>query len=428
MNPVTTHDPAQGFDPFSPEFRADPHPVIDRLREQSPVFFFPPLNIWVVSRYEDIVKINTDWQTFSQRAAALVAPPADLRDQVSKNFFAESLMASDPPRHTVSRKNANKAFTRGRVTAMEPLILGMVDELIDRFDGRHACDLINEFSHPLGVSVILGLLGLPHDDLPPFTQLAEDLMVLVVPRTNLELDDEDADADGPVGHLTEAERAERWLRLEAMRDRLRAEVADRLENPRDDLISALVHAEDADGEPALTSEKVVTHIIELITAGTDTSANFIGHMLILLEENPDQFAALRDDPGLWENAIEEGLRKRGPNIGVFRITTAEVELDGVTIPAGSLVWSLTGAAGHDPERFEQPEKFDVCRANASDHLGFGKGRHFCLGAPLARLETRIALQRLFERLPGLRLAPEQEIEYKPVLKNLLFQRLDVVWD
>jgi cytochrome P450 len=169
-------------------------------------------------------------------------------------------------------------------------------------------------------------------------------------------------------------------------------------------------------------------MIELITAGTDTTAQLIAHMIQLFDEYPEQLRAVRTEPALWEPAVEEGLRRRATNLGVFRKTTRAVEIAGTTIPANALVWSLVGAAGHDPTHFEDPEKFDLRRENASEHLSFGKGRHFCLGAPLARLEARLALKRLYERLPGLCLVPDQELRYKPVLKNFILERMDVRWD
>jgi cytochrome P450 len=415
------------FDPLSQEFKRNPYPALEQARREQPVFYHPDLDIWVVTRYDDALRVQTDWETFSQRAAALTPAPAELSGRVSSNFFTRSLMASDPPSHTVSRKNVNRAFTRGRVAAMEPIISQIADELIDSFAGEDGCDIVNRFCHPLGVSVILGLLGLPRSDVRPFTQTAEDLMVLVSPRTEQELES-DEEYTGPAKPMEHAEKVERWTRMADMRTYLAGEVESRIANPRDDLTSALVAARDETGKPVLEPELVVTHMIELITAGTDTTAQLIAHMIELFDRHPDQLAAVQAEPELWEGAVEEGLRRRGTNLGVFRRTTREVEIADTTIPAHALVWSLVGAAGHDTSRFEDPDTFDVRRANAAEHLSFGKGRHFCLGAPLARLEARLALRRLYERLPGLRLVPEQELFYKPVLKNFILERMDVVWD
>jgi cytochrome P450 len=415
------------FDPLSQEFKRDPYPALERARREQPVFYHPELDIWVVSRYDDAERVQTDWETFSQRAAALLPAPPELSGRVSSNFFGQSLMASDPPSHTVSRKNVNKAFTRGRVAAMEPVINEIIDELIDGFAGTNVCDIVNDFCYPLGVSVILGLLGLPRDELRPFTQLAEDLMVLVSPRTDQELEDEGAYA-GPAKPMEHTEKVVRWSRMADMRAYLTGEVENRMATPRGDLTSALLAARDDDGHAALDPQLVVTHMIELITAGTDTTAQLIAHMIGLFTEYPDQLVNVLADPGLWEQAVEEGLRRRGTNLGVFRRTTRAVEVAGTTIPANALVWSLVGAAGHDSAHFENPEEFDIQRPNAAQHLSFGKGRHFCLGAPLARLEARLALGRLYERLPGLRVTPEQELMYKPVLKNFILERMYVVWD
>lgn len=415
------------FDPLSQAFKRNPYPALEQARREQPVFYHPDLDIWVVTRYDDALRVQTDWETFSQRAAALTPAPAEVSDRVSSNFFTKSLMASDPPSHTISRKNVNQAFTRRRVAAMEPIISQIADELIDAFADEGRCDIVNRFCHPLGVSVILGLLGLPRSDLRPFTQIAEDLMVLVSPRTEQELESDEQYA-GPAKPMEHTEKVARWTRMADMRTYLAAEVESRMAEPRDDLTSALLAARDETGKPVLEPELVVTHMIELITAGTDTTAQLIAHMIQLFDQHPDQLSAVRAQADLWEQAVEEGLRRRGTNLGVFRRTTREVEIAGTTIPANALVWSLVGAAGHDTTHFERPEEFDVRRPNAAEHLSFGKGRHFCLGAPLARLEARLALQQLYARLPGLRLVPEQELVYKPVLKNFILERMDVLWD
>jgi cytochrome P450 len=357
------------FDPLSQEFKRNPYPALERARREQPVFYHSDLDIWVVTRYDDALRVQTDWETFSQRAAALVPAPPELSGRVSSNFFTHSLMASDPPSHTVSRKNVNKAFTRGRVAQMEPTVNRIVDQLIDRFAHDKTCDIVNQFCYPLGVSVILGLLGLPLEDLRPFTQLAEDLMVLVSPRTDQELADEGAYA-GPAKPMEHAEKVARWTRMAEMRAYLTGEVESRMESPRDDLTTALLEARDDEGMPALDHERIVTHMIELITAGTDTTAQLIGHMVQLFSQYPDQLAIVLADPSLWEQTIEEGLRRRGTNLGVFRRTTRAVEVAGTTIPANALVWSLVGAAGHDSTHFEDPEEFDVRRPNAAEHLSF----------------------------------------------------------
>lgn len=415
------------FEPLTQSFKRDPYAILARARREQPVFYHPELDIWVVTRYDDALRVQTDWQTFSQRAAALVPAPAELSSRITSAFFGQSLMASDPPAHTVSRKSINKAFTPSRVAAMEPVVEGIVDRLIDSFAAAGRCDIVNQFCHPLGVSVILGLLGLPLTEISRFTQVAEDLMVLVSPRTEQDLEN-DEDYTGPAKPMDHSEKVERWTRMADVREYLAREVAMRISEPRDDLTTALVQTKDEDGEPALEPQRIVTHMIELVTAGTDTTAQLIAHMIQLFDEHPDQLELVQSDPGRWEHAVEEGLRRRGTNLGVFRRTTHAVEVAGTTIPADALVWSLVGAAGHDAAHFECPEDFDISRANAAEHLSFGKGRHFCLGAPLARLEARIALARLYERLPGLRMAPGQELCYKPVLKNFILERMEVEWE
>jgi cytochrome P450 len=177
----------------------------------------------------------------------------------------------------------------------------------------------------------------------------------------------------------------------------------------------------------LPEQVIITHMIELITAGSSTTANLIGHVLKFLAETPAQLAEIRNDEALLANAVEEGLRRRGSTFGVFRLATTEVEIAGVTIPQGSLIWACYASTGHDEERFDGPERFDVHRANSDGHLNFGKGRHFCMGAPLARLETNVAIGMLLDRIPEIRVDVEAPVEYAPSLIVPELLHLNAEW-
>jgi cytochrome P450 len=416
----------EGFDPLSAAFQADPYPALERARREAPVFFYEPLNFWVLSRYDDVAAVIGDFKTFSSRAFGVVPVPEQLADRVPGDFFSKALLASDPPSHTVLRKNAQKALTRGRIAAMEDTIRAIADELIDGFADRGSCDAMTEFCNPLTLRVIVRLVGLPEEDMARFASWSRDVVAVLSPRALRP--DGTVDENTPVKPMTEEQRLEHYGRIADARDYFRALIADRREHPADDLVSALVAVKDADGKPALETERIVSHLSEVITAGTVTTANLVGQMLRLFDQHPRQRAQVLEQPALLENAVEEGLRLVGSTLGVFRVTTADVEVRGVEIPAGSLVWACYASTGRDEARFADPDRFDVHRADASDHLEFGSGRHFCMGAPLGRLEARIALETFLTRLPDYRVVPDQEFDYVPSIVTTSLRGLQLEWD
>lgn len=408
------------FDPLSPAFLADPYEALIKAQTDQPVFFYPPVGLWCVARREDILDVLADTETFSS-ASAMMPVPAEVADRISADFFADATIAMDAPRHTRSRKALNKAFTPTRVAALEPQITEIANELIDGFAGEATFDLIDRFTNPLSLRVMLRLLGFPFHDLPKFVQWAQDVMTLLSPRTQVPEDD----YDGPVKPLPRAELIERWGRVADEREYLFEQVKARITSPTDDFTSALVHSGSEEAGTALSPAQIVTHIMELLTAGTDTTSSLIGHVVALLSETPTQVQELLADPTKWQNAVEEGLRRRGSSLGMFRKTTRAVTLSGVEIPPNSLLFVLVAAVGVDPVRFEDPLRFDISRPNAKEHLDFGRGRHFCLGAPLARLEARVGLRTLYGRLPNLAAVRGQQPEYTEALQTFLLRHLQV---
>jgi cytochrome P450 len=417
------HPTLEGFDPLSDEFLRDPRATFARAARECPVFHYPPLDLWIVTGYEPLVEVVADHETYSSRALRVVPPPPELAGRIPPNVLDEVFVNLDPPTHTISRRNTNTAFTRGRIARMEGPIRAIAHDQIDRFAGRGRCELMHEFCYPVALRVIVRLLGMPEEDMPRFRQWTEDMFAVMGPgRAG---DDENP---GPAKPMTEEERRERYSRLVEAHDYYRAYVEERRARPRDDLISALLAATGDDGRPALTTTRIVAHITELVAAGNDTTANLIGHAVLHLSRNPDQLAQVRRDPSLLENTVEEALRMRGTSAGLFRITTRDVELAGVRIPRDSVMWLVFPSAGHDERRFPDAGRFDIHRANAADHLAFGRGRHMCMGAPLARLEARVALEALFEHLPGIHATPGQPLSYLPVMTVVTLDRLEAEWD
>jgi cytochrome P450 len=239
----------------------------------------------------------------------------------------------------------------------------------------------------------------------------------------------DSEQAGDSQHRMPAEeRAERWSRVVDAVDYFQAVIDDRRRQPGEDMISDMVHATGEDGQPALSDERIIVHAQEMISAGNDTTANLIGVTTMFLAADRSQLERVQRDPELVGQAVEEALRRHGSARGMFRWTTRDVTVSGVTIPANSNVYLAFQASGHDTAHFADPSRYDIDRPNAGEHLAFGRGRHFCLGAPLARLETTIAVQSLIERLPTVRVVPGQTLDYVPVITGAILARLDVEWD
>jgi len=414
-----------GFEPFAPEYLRNPFPVWARALHECPVFYHPELDFWVLTRWADIAAATADWQTFSNRATDFVPAPERFVEKVGRNFFGDnSLLASDPPQHTASRAAANRSFTRKRVAEAESFVRATAAALIDDFYSEGRCELMRRYAYQISQRTIVHMLGLPESDMPLFTQWAQDHFALMAPRSAV-----DSEQAGNSAHrMPDEERVERWSRVVDAVDYFHDVIEDRRSSPREDMISDMVQATGEDGQPALTDERIIVHAQEMISAGNDTTANLIGVTTMFLTADRSQLDRVQRDPALTGKAVEEALRRHGSARGMFRWTTRDVTVSGVTIPANSNVYLAFQASGIDGEHFTDPLRYDIDRPNADEHLAFGRGRHFCLGAPLARLEANVAVRSLIERLPALRLTPGRTLDYVPVITGAILQRLDVEWD
>jgi cytochrome P450 len=375
-------------DPFAPAAQPDPYPAYARLRREAPVH---PLVLpdgtrrWLVTRYEDVDAALRDPRLSKRDPATDSMPP------IVRAVVANQMLAQDPPDHTRLRRLVAQAFAPRLVAGREPLVQRTADDLLDRVRPGEGFDLVGDYAHPLPLTVIADLLGIPLEDRGPFRRWS-DAAVAVDP------------AGGPVPP---------W-RLNALGEfaaYLTGLFARKRRDPGDDLTSGLVHA--ADEGDALSPEELLAMVWLLLVAGHETTVNLIGNGVLALLRHPDQLALLRADPGLLPGAVEELLRYDGPvATSTPRFSTAEVDLPGGTIPAGEQVIVVLASADRDPERFADPDVLDVRRADVR-HLAFGRGVHYCLGAPLARMEGRIALGTLLRRVPGLRSAvPFEELEWR----------------
>jgi cytochrome P450 len=376
------------YDPRRPEHIADPFPIFARLRAEDPVHWSAILGGWVLTRYRDVRQVLNDPRFSADRITPFrdhLAPNA--RAGVAELLKTLGLWAvfNDPPAHTRRRGLLNKAFTSRAVAALQPMIERIVDHLIARAAARGEMDLIADFAYPLPASVIAGMIGVPIEDLDRFKTWSDEIAAFV---------------GSALATPEKRERGERGAR--EMSAFFRAMVADHRKNQRDDILSGLIAATDA-GQ-MLSEDELVASCILLLFAGQETTTNLIGNGMLALLRNPEALAALRREPWVAAAAVEEMLRYDGPTQAMTRIALEDVSLDrgGPTIRRGDRVFALLNAANRDPAVFPDPDRFDVARDD-SRHLSFGFGIHFCLGAPLARLEGRIGVAALVQRLPELTL-------------------------
>lgn len=386
-----TPEPANAlpeFDLFDPQFKANPHPVYAQLRRLAPVHRVRNRDgrpLWLVTRYEDTLKVLKDprfvknrWTVMSpeQRVHSPEFPPA-------VQFFDRNLLALDPPAHTRLRTLVNKAFTSRAIEKWRPPIQTLADALLDRVQGQGQMDLIEDYAFPLPMNVITRLLGIPAEDQALFRRWS----TVLITHTGV--------LDSPTIALVVPV-------LETLAAYLRQLFAAKRRHPQEDLTTQLVQVEEA-GD-TLSEDERIAMLMLLIVAGHETTVSLIGNGVLALLQYPDQLAQLQADPALITTALEELLRYDGPvETSTLRYAQEDVELGDITIPQGEPVLVVLTSANRDEGYFAQPDTLNITRTE-NRHLAFGHGIHFCLGAPLARLEGQIALGTLFRRLPTLRLA------------------------
>jgi len=371
------------FNPFRPEFHADPYPFYHRLRSVEPVHQ-TSMGFWVLTRYDDVVMVLRDPRFGRDGFEHLLA--AVYGDDRESGRLSRSMLFRDPPDHTRLRALVSKAFTPRVIESMRAHIREIVDRLLDRVQDSHGMDVIADLAYPLPVTVICEMLGVPAGDQGAIRQWSSD-----VARS---LDAIGMPSDAEI--VTRGRAARRELA-----DYFRRLLPERRRHPQDDLLSLLIAAEEA-GDKLSEGELLATCIL-LFIAGHETTVNLIGNGALALLRHPDQLGRLRDDPALIHSAVEELLRYDSPVQRTARITNTDVEVDGRTIAKGSMVVAAIGAANRDPAHFPEPDRLDIARRD-NRHVAFGFGIHFCLGAPLARVEGQIALGTLLRRMPRMTVA------------------------
>lgn len=397
------------FDPLDPAQREDPFPLLELARRNQPVFHAPAFDLWVVTRYEDVLAVLRDHDTFSSSGALRSSPapyPPEVREILATGWpEMPYIIEIDPPSHDRIRKLVTRAFTPRRIAELEPRVVAIATELVDELAPVGSANVIDRFAWPLPLRVLGELLGIPREDLPRLHGWGTDWLMLQQP--------------GPVTRLVEHAHG-----LVAMQRYFVDALELREREPTDDLMGALMSVR-AESDDPLSIEAVAGLPLDLMVAGHVTVTRAIGSALALVFRHP----TLRDhllDPARAPAAIEEILRLESPAQGLFRRTTRPVELGGVELPEGARVMAHFGSANRDRCVFGRADDVDPERDALSKHLAFGKGIHFCIGAPLARLELRIGLPLLLERLSGLR--PTGDSEREPIFFARGFRRLEVEWD
>jgi cytochrome P450 len=349
---------------------SNPFPWYAKMRRESPVFYDSEQQCWMIFRYEDVKNVFANWQLFSSQ----VQHPPEQTD------FTQSLNYTDPPKHQSLRSLVAKVFTARRVEELAPRITQITHELIDRIQGQHRMDFVHDLAIPVPVIVIAKILGVPVTDRADFKRWSDGIMM-----------------QDPVS-------------LKVMGDYFRQLIKERRQHPGKDLISELIAAHDA--SETLTAQELVDFCLVLLVGGNETTTNLMGNAILCFHEYPEAFEWIKRKPELLPLAIEEVLRYRSSIQGMERFTKVETQLGGQTIPAGQMVTVWMGSANRDEAQFDRAEKLIIDR-DPNPHVAFGNSIHFCLGAPLARLEGKIVLNAVLERLPNLRIDPAATLEFIP---------------
>jgi cytochrome P450 len=394
LPPLDPNDPFLGASPLDPAFRTDPHERLERLRELAPVHCMP-FGVWRLSRYADCLRLLREVPSGVRRADG-TRPGEERLPRTA--FLGAFMLQQDPPTHTRLRKLVSKAFTPRAVERLRAHVQGIADRIIDRALERGELDVIADLALPVPSTVICEMMGVPLADRARFTDWTARsthlLAALFQPQNVID--------DGVAAAL-------------ALREYFQALIAERRKAPGDDILSALIRAEEAGDR--LSPDELVSQASGLLVAGFETTIGLIGNGVLQLVRHPSELAKLRADPGLTASAVEECLRFDGPIPLTVRILREDTVFGEHTIPKDAQVMALLAGANRDPEVFPEPNRFDVART-PNEHLAFGGGAHFCLGAHLARMEGQVAIGTLVQRTGSIELVSE-ELEWGASLFRVL---------
>ena len=410
--------PIHEISPMHPEILKAPWVMNRRLREEAPVFQDPNTGLFFVSRYADVMEIARDHKTFSSRMMGPTRAMTGSEDpeviEVLKSGYENvpTMLTEDPPNQRRYRKFVDGAFSPSSLKSLEPFIEGLSNELIDAFIDQGQCEFLSGFGVPLPLRVIVSQLGAPQEDLPLFRKWTEAF----------------------IGNLSQ--QLDREGTLQAAKDMVEFQhyfvdrMNERREGPADDILSKLVNAS-FDGEKPLTDAECLSMLSQILVAGNETTSASLTEGIWLLIENPDQYQLLKDNPSpeMISRLVEEVLRISSPSSNMFRRTTRDVEMHGVTIPENSILFARFASANQDDTQFPEASRFNLMRDNLKDQVAFGKGVHHCLGAALSRREMNIGFKVILERMENFRLAEgasEPEFSANALLHGMT--GLDIAFD
>ncbi len=407
------------FNPFDPATLQCPFPHYAQMRDEQPVMLIESLGMFLVTRHDLVLGILRDPGTYSSMFGGASMPlPPDARAKMGA-VMAEgyprvpTMLTADMPDHTRYRRLVSKAFTPKVIAELEPVIRGIATKLIDSWIDKGSIEFVAEFGVPLPVEVIAHALNVPESRMADFKRWSDDSIAGI--GTNISLE-----------QRLEAEKG-----VNEYQHYFAAEFEKRKTEPQDDLLTALLQARIDDDDPEVTDKReldmpeMLSIVQQLLVAGNETTTKLLTETMRLLAGSPDQWKLLQQDPSRASNVIEEALRLSTPTQGMFRIATRDHELEGVQIPKGARIVIVFASANRDETLFADPDSFDPDREGLRDHLAFGKGIHFCLGAALSRLEGKVTLEELARRLDSFTLDESNDFEYFPSFLLRGLTHLDV---
>jgi cytochrome P450 len=385
---------------MSPDVLQCPHEYNARLRREAPVYRCPHTGIVFVSDYDTVCKVAKDHQTFSNRFGQAMRADTEIDPRLieaQKEGYppVDTMLTQDPPLHRRYRGMVNEAFTARRVATLEPAIERVCEELIERFAGAGRCEFVEHFAERVPMTVIADQLGVPLTDYELFKRWSD---AFVAQLSRLATPDEEVEA---VKLIVQFQKY------------FAAKIEERRADPKDDIISDIVHAR-FENERPLDIPEMLSILQQLLVAGNETTTHCIAEGILLLIDNPDQHALLKANPDLVTNFTEEVLRLATPTANMWRVATADTEINGVAVQKGGMVQIRFSSADRDEAVFPQPDRLDVTRPNVRSHIAFGHGVHMCIGASLARGELNVAFRVLIEKLDNFTLdCPREELHYAP---------------
>lgn len=403
------------FDAMSDEYFADPASYFAKFRDDAPVFFYPYLGAWIVTRREDVLTVLGDWTEFSSAAnAADIEVPEKWHHILPPGLMAQLVTGMDPDGHTRHRAVMQRGFTKARMEAIQPEIEARANRIIDKIEQSGGGNIMEMYCLELTTQTLLAHLGLGYEHDGMMRQLRSD-MARVLSSSREPIPAELYDGV--------------WERYALALQKLQEIVQERRDNPGDDFISEMaVQKDPRTGEYSLSPAQIALHICEFAMAGTDSTSQAMTAAILYLHQNPQALADAQADPALWANVFEETLRLRPSAAFASRQAMRDMELSGVKIAKGDMLWVALPSANTDPGFIDRPFEFDIHRENIGDHLAFTRGRHTCIGQALARVQGPTGLKVLFERLPSLRPADELPMDFVKMVLLPVRLSLPVTWD